>query len=89
MEFTARDIEDARKRLRRVEGQVGGIIRMLEDDRDWRDLIQQISAASKALERVGFKLIAAQLRACLADEEKAREAGSTPEDLERIFMSLS
>ena len=45
-------------RLRRVQGQVGGVIRMIEDGRDCADVVTQLAAASRALDRAGFKIIA-------------------------------
>lgn len=89
MELDPVALQDATRRLRRVEGQVGGIIRMIEERRECRDVIQQVSAASKALERVGFKLLASQMKECLLDEEAAVAAGYSPEEIERLFMSLS
>ena len=46
-------IEDVRKRLHRVSGQLAGIERMLDDSRECKDVITQISAATKALEQAG------------------------------------
>lgn len=88
MQFEQATKEDAIRRLRRVEGQIGGIIRMIEDDRECRDVFQQIAAATKALERSGFKLLASQLRECLLDEESAAQDGYTPAEIEKLFMSL-
>ena len=44
-------VDDVRKRLRRVAGQVQGVERMLEEGRECRDVVTQLSAASKALEQ--------------------------------------
>ena len=82
-------VDEALTRLRRVHGQLAGIIRMIEDGRECREVMQQLSAASKALDRVGFKLLASQLRFCLRDEEAARKSGYTTEEFERMFMKLS
>jgi DNA-binding FrmR family transcriptional regulator len=62
---------------------------MTEEGRECREVMQQLSAASKALDRVGFKLLASQLRHCLRDEETARKPGYSQEEFERMFMSLS
>ncbi|MCL4448341.1 MAG: metal-sensitive transcriptional regulator [Actinobacteria bacterium] len=77
------------KRLRRVEGQVRGIQNMLEDARDCKEIILQIAAASKALEQVGFRLIAYELGWCLKHPDKAAKNGYCYEDLEEVFMKLS
>lgn len=89
MQFDPTVSADAIKRLRRVEGQIGGIIRMIEDERECREVFQQVAAATKALERAGFKLLASQLRACLMDEDAASDDGYGPEELEKLFLSLS
>jgi len=73
------------RRLRRVEGQVAGVIRMLEDSRDCRDVVTQVAAASKALDRAGFAIVASGLRNCLEDAEGAVD----PAELERLFLSLA
>lgn len=76
-------------RLRRVEGQVRGIIDMIESGRECRDVVRQISAASRALDRAGFKLLASGLRTCLADREAAARAGYSEAELEKLFLQLA
>lgn len=49
----------------------------------------QISAASRALDQVGFKLLATGLRHCAADEQAAKKAGYSAEELERLFLKLA
>lgn len=80
---------DALTRLRRIEGQVGGIIRMIESGRGCRDVVEQVSAVSKALEQVGFKILASGLRFCASDEKGARKAGYSEEELEKLFLRLA
>ncbi|MBC7589864.1 MAG: metal-sensitive transcriptional regulator [Salinibacterium sp.] len=75
--------EDLLKRLRRAEGQVRGIHRMVEDDTYCIDVLTQVSAATKALERVALALLEDHLSHCVAEatkeggevaQEKLREA---------------
>ncbi len=73
------------RRLRRAEGQIAGVIRMLESGRDCKEIVTQLAAASKALDRAGFQIIASGLRQCLADTDNV----TTQEDLEKLFMSLA
>jgi DNA-binding FrmR family transcriptional regulator len=61
VELPAEVIEDVRKRLHRVTGQLAGIERMLDEGRECRDVVTQVSAATRALERARFKLVAAGL----------------------------
>ena len=89
MQFDDRTVSEILARLRRVEGQVGGIIRMIEEQRECRDVVRQVSAASKALDRVGFKILATGLRECARNADSARENGYSEEELEKLFLQLS
>ena len=82
-------IADVRKRLRRAGGQVQAIERMLDEGRDCREVVMQISAATKALEQAGFKLVASGLKYCVQQPEEAEAAGYALEDVERMFMKLA
>jgi DNA-binding FrmR family transcriptional regulator len=82
-------LDDVRKRLRRVSGQLAGIERMLDDRRECKDVVTQISAATRALEQAGFKLVAAGLTYCLANPEEAEASGYPMEVVERMFMKLA
>ncbi|HET6966153.1 MAG TPA: metal-sensitive transcriptional regulator [Acidimicrobiales bacterium] len=82
-------LEDLRRRLRRVGGQIAGIERMLDDGRECRDVLTQISAANRALEQAAFKLLSAGLTYCLANPEEAGAAGYPLEEVERLFLKLA
>ena len=71
MELPDEVIDDVRKRLRRVAGQVQGIERMLDEGRECRDVVTQLSAATRALEQAGFRLIAAGLTYGLENPDEA------------------
>ncbi|HYY82095.1 MAG TPA: metal-sensitive transcriptional regulator [Actinomycetes bacterium] len=86
MRLDDRTVDDVLARLRRVEGQVGGIIRMVESGRDCREVVQQVSAASRALDRTGLRVLAAGLRQCL--REQPEPAGDDQAELERLFLRL-
>jgi CsoR family transcriptional regulator, copper-sensing transcriptional repressor len=79
---------DVLARLRRIQGQVGGIIRMVESGRGCREVVQQISAAGRALDQTGFKILASGLRQCVQDEQAAKQAGYSQAELERLFLQL-
>jgi DNA-binding FrmR family transcriptional regulator len=89
MELPADTVADLRKRLRRVEGQVRGIQQMLEEQRDCRDVVTQISAANRALEQAGFVLVAAGLTWCLEDPERSAAEGYDIADVQRMFTKLA
>ncbi|HVM53418.1 MAG TPA: metal-sensitive transcriptional regulator [Acidimicrobiales bacterium] len=89
MELPDEVIEDVRRRLHRVSGQLAGIERMLDDGRECRDVVTQISAASRALEQAGFKLVAAGLSFCLTHPDEAEASGYPIEAVEKMFMKLA
>lgn len=65
----ADDKDGLLKRLRRIRGQVGGIERMVEEDRYCIDIVTQISAAEAALDQVALKLLADHTRHCVLEAE--------------------
>ena len=79
------DLAAVIRRLQRAQGQLGGIIRMIQDGRDCKDVVTQIAAVSKAVDRAGFAVIAAGLRHCIADPR----SGPDPAEMERLFLSLA
>ena len=80
------DSKDAiRKRLRRVEGQVRGLQRMVDDDKYCIEILDQVAAATRALQAVAIELLDDHLSHCVADalttggataEEKVAEASA-------------
>ena len=89
MQIPENVVDDVRKRLRRAAGQVQACERMLSEGRECRDVVTQISAATKALEQAGFKLIAAGLTYCVERPDEAEAAGYSREDVERMFLKLA
>ena len=73
-------------RLRRAQGQLAGVIGMIESGRDCQEVVTQLAAVSRALDRAGFKIVASGLRQCLAAGE---DADLTQEQMERLFLSLA
>jgi DNA-binding FrmR family transcriptional regulator len=89
MELPQETIDDLQKRLRRIEGQIRGIHQMLGEERDCRDVVTQISAAGKALEQVGFNLVAAGLTWCMSNPEQSKREGYSIEDVQKMFLKLA
>src|ERR1022692_3544517 len=71
-------------RLRRAQGQLAGVIAMVESGRDCRDIVTQLAAVSRALDRAGFKIVASNMRQRLNGE-----IAMTTEDVERLFLALA
>ena len=89
MQVDENTVADVVKRLRRIEGQVGGIVRMIEDGRDCEDVVTQLAAVSKALSRAGFKIVASGMRQCLDPESGSERAALDEARIEKLFLSLA
>ncbi len=77
---------DVLMRLKRARGQLDGVIHMIEDGRSCGDIVTQLAAVSKALDRAGFKIVANGLQQCW---EHPDDAPMTQEQLEKLFLSLA
>jgi DNA-binding FrmR family transcriptional regulator len=80
---------EVRRRLRRIAGQIGGIERMLDEGRDCKEVVAQISAATKALEKAGFRLVAEGLTYCIESPEEAKADGYDVDTVQRMFMRMA
>jgi CsoR family transcriptional regulator, copper-sensing transcriptional repressor len=85
MDLDSETMASVIKRLKRAQGQLGGVIKMIEDGRDCADVVTQLAAASRALDRAGFKIIATGLQHCADGDDGAADR----EQLERLFLSLA
>ncbi|WP_380282978.1 metal-sensitive transcriptional regulator [Kitasatospora purpeofusca] len=74
-------------RLRRAQGQLSGVIAMIEAGRDCRDIVTQLAAASRALDRAGFKIVASGMRQCTAADGGTPPMSET--ELEKLFLALA
>ena len=75
------------KRLRRAHGQMGAVIRMLEEGRSCEDVVTQMSAVGKAINTAAITLISASLKECIESEEADAEAISAR--LQKLFLSFA
>ena len=87
MDMNSETMTSVIKRLRRAQGQIGGVIKMIEEGRDCADVVTQLAAASRALDRAGFKIIATGLQQCALNGDGTAEADRA--QLERLFLSLA
>ncbi|MEV4428579.1 metal-sensitive transcriptional regulator [Streptomyces sp. R-07] len=74
-------------RLRRAQGQLAAVITMVESGRDCKDVVTQLAAVSRALDRAGFKIVASGMRQCLTDDSDTPPM--TQEELEKLFLALA
>lgn len=76
-------------RLRRAQGQLAGVISMIEQGRDCKDVVTQLAAVSKALDRAGFKIVATGLRECVTDSNSGEKREMSVDELEKLFLALA
>ena len=88
MQVQVAELTDVVSRLRRVEGQIAGIVRMIEEGRECKDVVTQLAAASRALDKAGFKIIATGLRHCMTETDDGERAVDVAE-MEKLFLSLA
>lgn len=89
MEIKQDAVSEVVTRLRRAEGQLRGVIEMLESGRDCAEVVTQLAAVSRALDRAGFKIIASGLRQCLTEDGTETERTVDVAKLEKLFLSLA
>ncbi|OFX13573.1 MAG: hypothetical protein A2Z18_08970 [Armatimonadetes bacterium RBG_16_58_9] len=82
--------EDVRLRLKKIEGQIRGLQRMIEQGKDCSEVIHQLRAASKALDKVGFIILTHRIREC-AERGEVEGSGTDRliEESMKLFLSLS
>jgi DNA-binding FrmR family transcriptional regulator len=73
-------------RLRRARGQLNAVIDMVEQERSCKDIVTQLAAVSKALDRAGFKLVSSSMRGCLNGSDNGN---LTPDEIEELFLRLT
>jgi DNA-binding FrmR family transcriptional regulator len=88
VELPADELVPVVNRIKRARGQLDGILRMLDEGRSCEEVVTQLAAVSKALDRAGFAMIASGMRQCVT----AHGPGGGQVDvkqLERLFLSLA
>lgn len=74
-------------RLRRAQGQIGGVLRMIEEGRDCTDIVTQLAAVNHALDKAGFAIVASGLKQCLTEPDGADSMDTKA--MEKLFLSLA
>ena len=78
------DADGLRKRLRRIAGQVGGIERMIDEERYCIDILTQVSAAQAALDRVALELLDDHARNCVVGAARGDRDAKTEEMMQAV-----
>jgi DNA-binding FrmR family transcriptional regulator len=102
MDMNEKSQKEITNRLRRARGQIDGVITMIENGRSCRDVVTQLAAASRALDKAGYTLIATSLHECVlaesggdespgagAGQTSAQEPRMTTDELEKLFITLA
>ncbi|MEV1051100.1 metal-sensitive transcriptional regulator [Streptomyces sp. NPDC049887] len=93
LDLAGAELKAVLNRLRRAQGQISGVIRMIEEGRDCEEVVTQLAAASRALDRAGFAIIATGLQQCLTEMEDGSRSGEDRDEmrgrLEKLFLSLA
>lgn len=86
MKMDSAELQPAITRLKRARGQLDAVIRMMEEGKDCQDIVMQLSAASKAVDRAGYLVIANGMKRCFLDESGEALDEKT---IEKMFISLA
>ncbi|GAB2488685.1 metal-sensitive transcriptional regulator [Streptosporangium sandarakinum] len=89
MQMNEAMVGDSVTRLRRAQGQLAGVIAMIEAGEDCTKVLTQLAAVSKAIDRAGFKLVASGMRHCHAARTRGEEAPMSVAELEKLFLALA
>ncbi|MDA8352421.1 MAG: metal-sensitive transcriptional regulator [Firmicutes bacterium] len=69
--------DDMKRRLRRIEGQIGGVLRMMEEEKNCKDVVSQLSAIRSAVDRATAYIVSRNLEQCIREELKNGPEGDT------------
>ncbi len=80
--------EDVRNRLRRIEGQVRGVIRMMDEQKECKEIISQMSAIRTALDRAMAYIVGTNLEQCIRKELAKGKDGDTDKMVQEALQLL-
>jgi len=86
MELDRDDMAPVINRIKRAQGQLGGVLRMLEEGRDCEAVVTQLAAVSKALDRAGFAIVASGIQQCIVHPD---DSGANVKKMEKLFLTLA
>lgn len=85
MDLDPTDMKPVLNRLRRAQGQLTAVIRMIDEGQDCTSVVTQLAAVSSALDRAGFAIIASTLEKCVKQDDPELDKAQ----LEKLFLSLA
>lgn len=81
------DISAISARMKRANGQMAAVVRMLDEGRNCEEIVTQMAAVSKAINTAAFVLISSSLKECLV--ENKGNSDQVSEKLQKLFLSLA
>jgi DNA-binding FrmR family transcriptional regulator len=87
MELDPKDMKPVINRIKRAQGQLAGVLRLLEEGQDCEKVVTQLAAVSKALDKAGFAIVATGLQQCLTSEDGVDDVDV--KKMEKLFLSLA
>ena len=88
MELNPAEMTPVINRIKRAQGQLAGVLRMLEEGRECEDVVTQLAAVSRALDRAGCAIVATGLRPCLVENDGDAD-NLDVKKMEKLFLSLA
>ena len=87
MELDPKEMTPVINRIKRAQGQLAGVLRLIEEGRDCEQVVTQLAAVSKALDRAGFAIVATGLQHCLVAGDGVD--GVDVKKMEKLLLSLA
>jgi len=87
MQLPSEDMTPVVNRLKRAQGQLAGVLRMIDEGRDCEDIVTQLAAVSRALDRAGFAVVASGMRQCLVEDSDPGTLDVAK--MEKLFLALA
>lgn len=81
--------KDVLLRLRKIEGQVRGLQRMIEEEKECASIVHQLCAVRKALDKVGFLMLTGRLRQCADLHGEGRDSEKAIEEALELFLAIA
>ena len=87
MELDPLGMQPVINRIKRAQGQLAGVLRMLEEGRECEEVVTQLAAVSRALDRAGFAIVASGLQQCLTQGDELDSVDV--KKMEKLFLTLA
>jgi DNA-binding FrmR family transcriptional regulator len=81
--------QDVLLRLKKIEGQIKGLQKMIEGGRDCPEIVHQLAAARKALDKVGFIILSHRLQECIQEKSAQNNSDKAMEEAMNLFLTLA